>query len=95
MTERYQLKHPEGKKLSSIDLSKYKLIKEAIIHSLSNSAPISHKEMFLRVKSYLQKNKKEFTGSVEWYMEGVKLDLETEGMIIRMKVKQRMMFKLS
>ena len=23
MTERYQLKHPEGKKLSSIDLSKY------------------------------------------------------------------------
>ncbi|MEZ5069121.1 MAG: hypothetical protein R2847_11850 [Bacteroidia bacterium] len=65
MTERYQLKHPEGKKLSSIDLSKYKLIKEAIIHSLSNSAPISHKEMFLRVKSYLQKNKKEFTGSVE------------------------------
>jgi hypothetical protein len=76
-------------------LEKYELVKSAIIHCLQGTAGIPHKELFTRITAYFQKNKLEFSGSLEWYMEGVKLDLEAQGILNRIKEKQRFLFCLT
>lgn len=90
--EKYQLLHPEGKKLSKIDLQKYEVLKNAILSSLNKKSGITHTALFEMVKEYLVDNSIEFEGSVEWYMEGVKLDLEAHKIIERKKEGKLLLF---
>lgn len=93
MAERIQLTHPEGKKLSSIDISKYLTIKDAILHCLSDGVPVTQTELSQRVKSHIEASGAGFEGSIAWYTESVKLDLESKGMVLRLKEKQKVLFR--
>lgn len=72
--------HPDPKKKAvSINKTKYELIKDEIIFSLRRTE-LSHTELNNKIISRLKKN---FDGSVSWYVETVKLDLEARGIIER------------
>lgn len=70
--------HPRGKKGVWIDAVKYNLMKNAITKSLKGRE-LTHAELFSRV----QKSIGLFSGSVSWYMETVKLDLESKKIVER------------
>jgi hypothetical protein len=79
-----QTLHPQaGKTNKKISLAKYEVIRENILDILQN-AEVTHtelmEELYLRVKETFQ-------GSVQWYGETVKLDLEARGLIERTKSK--------
>jgi hypothetical protein len=84
--EKIQLTHPAGKKLPRIDKSKYDQMRKAILDSLKKG-PLTHKQMHETILRAFQKNKIKFEGSVEWYLEGVKLDLEATKQIQRLNEK--------
>jgi uncharacterized protein DUF6958 len=84
--EKIQLVHPAGKKLPRIDKSKYDEMKKAIFTSLKKG-PLTHNEMHKMVLDTFKKNKIKFEGAIEWYMEGVKLDLEASRQIKRLNEK--------
>ncbi len=81
--EKIQLMHPLGKKNVRMDKRKYNIMQKAIIRSLQNG-PLKHKELLERIQKDFQNNKTKFDGAVEWYMEGVKLDLEATKQIERL-----------
>jgi uncharacterized protein DUF6958 len=84
--QKIQLIHPAGKKLPRIDKSKYDEMRRAILDALKNE-PLTHKEMHNMVLASFKKNKIKFEGAVEWYLEGVKLDLEAAKQIRRLNEK--------
>ena len=84
--EKIQLMHPAGKKLPQIDKSKYDKMRKAILDSL-RKGPLTHKEMHHSVLEAFHKGKVKFEGAVEWYLEGVKLDLEAAKQIQRLNEK--------
>ncbi|MBS1746986.1 MAG: hypothetical protein JST21_12515 [Bacteroidetes bacterium] len=92
MKEKIQLVHPQGKQLSSIDADKYTLLKKAILASLSKKASITHTALLEKVLVYFNAKNVSFEGSVEWYLEGVKLDLEANGFISRIKEGNKFLF---
>ena len=94
MAEKIQLLHPLGKKAVQIDLDKYNIISRAILNSLANGNELTHKELFEFVKQFFLSEKIDFSGSIEWYMESVKLDLEAKNTIQRFKEKQMLKFRL-
>jgi hypothetical protein len=81
--EKIQLIHPAGKKLPRIDKSKYDQMRKAILESLEKE-PLTHRQMHKTILGAFQKNKIKFDGAVEWYLEGVKLDLEATKQIQRL-----------
>ena len=95
METKIQLTHPQGKKAISMDPLKYKVIKDAIFEALKEKAERSHKELYNAVAGILAKNKTAFSGSVEWHLEWVKLDLESKEMIKRTGDKSSLKFSLS
>lgn len=84
--EKIQLLHPAGKKAFRIDKAKYDMMRKAILNSLKKG-PLTHKHMEESILADFKKNKTNFDGSVEWYMEGVKLDLEATKQIERLNQK--------
>lgn len=94
MHEKVQLLHPEGKKLARIDKEKYDVIRKAILQALKKG-PLRHKELLEAVLSHFKKNNIRFEGAVEWYMEGVKLDLEATKVITRVKDKSTLQWQLT
>ena len=84
--EKVQLMHPEGKKLPRIDKTKYDALRKAILTVLKKG-PLTHTGMKDAVLLDFRKNKTKFQGAVEWYMEGVKLHLETTKQIERLNEK--------
>ena len=86
MEQKIQLTHPAGKHAVRMDKNKYDIMRKAILHSLK-SGPLKHKELLEKIQEGFQKNKTKFDGSVEWYMEGVKLDLEATKQIERLNEK--------
>ena len=87
MTEKIELKHPEGKKAVSMDVEKYFILKSAIIECLKFKTELTHKELKQSVKDYLSDNNKRIEGSVPWHLEWVKLDLEAKKEIKRTDTK--------
>ncbi|CAN5420426.1 hypothetical protein BH11BAC2_BH11BAC2_13930 [soil metagenome] len=85
MEERIQLKHPEGKKAVTMDKSKYDTLKNAILNQLKMNGELTHVELFNAITLDFKKNKIEFEGAVQWYMEWVKLDLEANTIIKRVQ----------
>lgn len=91
-TERMiQTLHPEGKKNFKISEAKYTTLKRAIIRCLKTRGELAHTQLLRCVAEGLGAS---FDGSISWYMETVKLDLEARGIIERVKGSQPQRFKL-
>ena len=84
MEQKIQLIHPAGKKAVSMDIGKYDTLKKALLNCLRAKGALSHKEILRAIGEDFEKNKTKFEGSVEWYMEWVKLDLEARKEIKRL-----------
>lgn len=87
--------HPRTKRSVSIDKKKYALVRSSVVKVLRMNAPCTHTELFKGVTADVKARGTKFTGSLEWYMEWVKLDLETRGVVRRETVKSRQRFSLS
>ena len=77
--EKILTKHPLGKKGVNISKEKYETLKKAILAALGKKE-LTHTELFDRLNKNLE-NK--FEGSISWYAETVKLDLEARKIIQR------------
>ena len=77
--EKILTKHPRGKRGVNIDQQKYDTLKKAILAALKNKE-LSHDELFERLDARLEGK---FSGSIHWYGETVKLDLEARKLIER------------
>jgi len=93
METKIQLLHPAGKKNVRMDKAKYEVMSKAIIHCLRDQA-LTHKEMTEAVTAYFRKHSIKFEGVVEWHMEGVKLDLEANHIVKRVKEQSKLKFQL-
>ena len=76
-------KHPLGKAGRNISKRKYDLLKKTILTALKNKE-LTHTELFDRLNKGLRGT---FPGSVSWYGETVKLDLEARKIIERTSSK--------
>lgn len=93
MEEKIQLKHPAGRHAVRMDKSKYEILAKAVLQCLKNKS-LTHAELFKAVIANFKKHGIKFEGSVEWYMESVKLDLEANKLVERTKDKGQLKFKL-
>ena len=83
--------HPDPKKKPvNINRAKYETVKGAIMSTLRKNQ-LTHAELNNIIKSKLKKN---FDGSVPWYVETVKLDLEARGLIERDKQGKPPVYRL-
>jgi hypothetical protein len=81
--EKILTKHPLGKKGVNISQAKYELVKKAILSTLRKKE-LTHTELFDRLKERLEGK---FSGSISWYAETVKLDLEARKIVERTSSK--------
>ena len=79
MEEKIRTLHPQGKRGVNISKAKYEAMKKAILEVLRNGR-LTHHELTHAVE---RKLKGKFEGSIPWYMESTKLDLEARGVIER------------
>ena len=80
MEEKILTKHPAKKHGVNISKNKYDLIRKAIIQSLRTEGKLTYTDLARAVK---RKLKGGFEGSIPWYVESVKLDLEARKVIER------------
>jgi len=71
--------HPQGKRGVNISKARYETMKKTILEVLRKEG-LTHHELTYAVE---RKLKGKFDGSIPWYMEGTKLDLEARGVIQR------------
>jgi len=79
MDEKILTLHPQGKRGVNIRRSKYETMKKTILEVLRKGG-LTHHELTHAVE---RKLRGKFEGSIPWYMEGTKLDLEAREMIER------------
>lgn len=83
--------HPDpNKKGVKISREKYDLITGEITSALRKNN-LTHSELDNRIRS---KIKKTFDGSVSWYVETVKLDLEARGKIERAHKNKQLVYRI-
>lgn len=87
--EKILTKHPLGKKGVNIDRQKYETLKKAILAALQKKE-LTHDELFDRINKSL---KGKFSGSISWYAETVKLDLEARKIVQRTSAKPQKYLK--
>ena len=75
------MRHPQGKKGVSISKAKYETMKKTILAVLGKGT-LTHNDLTAAVERKLEGK---FEGSIPWYMEGTKLDLEARGIIERVR----------
>lgn len=92
MDQKIQLLHPAGKKAVSIHKDKYDVLKKVVLSSLKTKGELTHSEMMDFITDDFRKNKIKFEGSLEWYLEWVKLDLEARKEIRRVDDKSPVRF---
>jgi hypothetical protein len=95
MDQKIQLLHPDGRKAVSIDQAKYDLLKKAIMNSLKTNGESSYSEILQLITENFKENKINFEGSLEWYLEWVKLDLEARKDIRRVSKKSPVKYILT
>jgi hypothetical protein len=83
-------KHPNGKKGVSISKEKYDIIKTEIIESLEKKE-LTYTMITKSVEKKLDNN---FEGSIGWYVESVKLDLEARNIIERIPKTKPQLYRL-
>ena len=71
--------HPQGKKGVHIDRAKYETMKKTLLQRLGKKG-LTHRELTDAVVKALRGK---FLGSIPWYMEATKLDLEARKVIER------------
>lgn len=76
-------RHPRGKRGVNIDEQKYEALKKTILAALKKKE-LTHDELFARLDEKLEGK---FEGSIHWYGETVKLDLEARKLIERTSSK--------
>jgi hypothetical protein len=81
--EKILTKHPLGKSGKNIDKQKYETLKKTILSTLRGKE-LTHTELFKQINKTL---KGKFSGSISWYAETVKLDLEARKTIERTSAK--------
>jgi len=81
--EKILTKHPLGKRGVNISQEKYDAVKKAIVAAVRKKQ-LTHNELFEALHKSLAN---QFTGSLDWYGETVKLDLEARKMIERTSAK--------
>ena len=81
MEEKILTRHPRGKKGVRISKAKYETMKKTILAVLGNGT-LTHNDLTATVERKLERK---FEGSIPWYMEGTKLDLEARGIIERVR----------
>ena len=79
MEEKILTLHPQGKKGVNISKAKYEMMRRTILEVLGKGE-VPHAQLTSTVEKKL---KGKFDGSIPWYMEGTKLDLEARGVIER------------
>jgi hypothetical protein len=80
MTEKKILtRHPRGKSGKNISVEKYEAVKRAMLSAL-RAGELTHDELTQALQGKL---KGKFEGSIGWYGETVKLDLEARKTIVR------------
>ncbi len=79
MEDRIKTQHPQSKQGANIEKSKYERVKAAILDTL-NGKLLTHTELTNQVKEKLRGS---FDGSIGWYVETVKLDMEARRLIER------------
>ncbi len=84
MDEKILTKHPEGKTGVNISKAKYDIVRSAVVGSLRGGRQLTHNELMAAVASRLTGK---FDGSIPWYTECVKLDLEAHRVIGRTDTK--------
>ena len=82
--ERILTRHPVNKAGFRIEKSKYDVVRNAILNGLRGSAPLTHTELDAKTRYLLGPD---FKGSVGWYTEVVKLDLEARRKVFRSQIK--------
>ncbi len=95
METKIQLSHPTGKKVVAMDKDKYDILKKCILDCLKRDGVSTHVELLAAINEDFRKNKITFEGSVEWYMEWVKLDLEARNKIKRTGDKSPVKFMVT
>ena len=90
MEEKFLTLHPQGKKGVNINKAKYETMKTAIL-DLLGKGELNHNELTAAVQKKL---KGKFEGSIPWYMEGTKLDLEARGMIKRVEGEKYQVYRV-
>ena len=83
--------HPHGKKGMNVDKQRYELMKVAITVSLKGKQ-LTHTELLKLVRKRLNGKLK---GSLPWYFEVVKLDLEARKIIKRIHNTKPQLYKLT
>ena len=83
METKIQLKHPAGKKAVSISKDKYDVLKNQTIQCLNSNPEATFSEISKIIAKDFNKKKIKFNGSLNWYLEWVKLDLEARQIIKR------------
>lgn len=89
-----QLKHPAGKKAVSMNVDKYEAMKKVLITVLKNKNELTHTQLKNAVTEYFILHKIKFDGNLEWHLEWVKLDMEANGKIERMKNVEGLFYKM-
>ena len=82
--------HPQGRKGVNLGKEKYEQIRSTIIECL-NVQDLTHMELIECVKNELEGK---FVGSINWYTETVKLDLEARFIIERIKEKKPQVYRI-
>ncbi len=95
MEQKIQLRHPAGKKAVSMDKEKYDTMKKYILSHLRDHGQSTHGELLSAITKKFKSDKIKFSGSVEWHMEWVKLDLEAGKTIKRTSDKSPIQFSLN
>ena len=90
MVEKILTLHPQGKKGVRIDRAKYDAMKSTILKILRGKE-LTHDELTHAVEDALNGK---FEGSISWYMEGTKLDLEARKAIERVPGKTHDVYRV-
>lgn len=94
MEQKIQLIHPTGKKAVSIQKEKYNVLKKVILNCLKEKGESTHAEIQQAMTEDFRNNNIKFEGSLDWYLEWVKLDLEARNEIKRVSDKSPVKFTI-
>lgn len=83
MDQKVQLKHPQGKKAISMSKEKYNLLKSGFLKYLRPNGQATFSNISRAIEKDFKTNGTKFQGSLPWYLEWVKLDLEARRIIKR------------
>jgi len=83
-------RHPQGKKGVNISRAKYDVVRSAITECLSRRE-LTHEDLTTCVSKKL---KEKFEGSIPWYVETIKLDLEARQTIESARKAKQQTYRL-